>query len=224
MTVVVTGALIVTFVLGFASGWFAGRSKRLPAVANRNATSGPSVKEAPVPRDAPAAPVGGGSEPSFTFYETLPKGGKAVIGTGINAPRPVERSETITQPGASDSGDKKPGIVKSAHDTAVSKPDPASVKAPETRTPPGTNPLIPSTTVVGGKGKYAVQIASYREKREAEAERDRLTAKGLPVYLQELHLQDKTVWYRVRVGKSLDHKEASELAGKVGKGALVVQD
>ena len=33
-----------------------------------------------------------------------------------------------------------------------------------------------------------------------------------------------STWYRVRVGRKLDQEAAKELAGKLGKGALVIPD
>jgi hypothetical protein len=35
---------------------------------------------------------------------------------------------------------------------------------------------------------------------------------------------EKGIWYRVRVGKRLDQEAAKELAGKLGKTALVIPD
>jgi cell division protein FtsN len=69
-----------------------------------------------------------------------------------------------------------------------------------------------------------VPIASYREKREAEAIKARVAARGLAAYVVELNLPGKGHWYRVRVGRGLDQEAANELAKKAGKGAMVVPE
>jgi cell division septation protein DedD len=69
-----------------------------------------------------------------------------------------------------------------------------------------------------------VQVASYREKPEALAAQAKLTGKGIAAYLVESRLADKGVWYRLRVGRHLTKGEAGELAGKAGKGSLVLPE
>jgi cell division septation protein DedD len=71
---------------------------------------------------------------------------------------------------------------------------------------------------------FVVQIASYREQQDADKAQARLNAKGIAAYVVESKLPDSSVWYRVRVGKRLSKAEAQELAGKAGKGAVVVAE
>jgi cell division septation protein DedD len=68
-----------------------------------------------------------------------------------------------------------------------------------------------------------VQLASYRDRQEADKAQTRLTGRGVAAYVTETKLPDQTVWYRVRVGRSLSRAEAEDLAGKSGKGAVVVK-
>lgn len=72
--------------------------------------------------------------------------------------------------------------------------------------------------------RFAVQVASYRDKGEAEAAQAKLAAKGIPAYLVESKLADKSVWYRLRVGRSLSKSEAGQLAAKAGKGAVLIPE
>jgi len=43
-------------------------------------------------------------------------------------------------------------------------------------------------------------------------------------FISESNQGDKGTWYRVRVGRKLDQEAARELAGKLGKAALVIPD
>ena len=74
------------------------------------------------------------------------------------------------------------------------------------------------------EARFAVQIASYRDQQDAEKAQSRLSGKGVAAYLLESKLKDNLVWYRVRVGRHLTRTEAEELAGKSGKGAVVVPE
>jgi len=69
-----------------------------------------------------------------------------------------------------------------------------------------------------------VQVASYKERKEAEAVRDRMAARGMQAYIVESHLPDKGVWYRVRIGRGLEQTAANELAAKAGKGAMIIPE
>jgi cell division protein FtsN len=72
--------------------------------------------------------------------------------------------------------------------------------------------------------RYVVQVASYREKPEAVSAQAKLTLKGVAAYLVESKLADKGVWYRLRVGHHLTKAEAGDIAGKAGKGAIVLPE
>jgi cell division septation protein DedD len=73
-------------------------------------------------------------------------------------------------------------------------------------------------------GHYTVQLASYRDRKEAEAAQGKLSAKGVAAVVVESKLPDRGVWYRIRVGHGLGRKEAEELAAKSGKGAIVLPE
>ena len=67
-------------------------------------------------------------------------------------------------------------------------------------------------------------VASFPLKSEAETLKNKVAAKGYHVFIVESNQGDKGTWYRVRVGKRLDHEADKELAGKLGKTALVIPD
>jgi cell division septation protein DedD len=67
-------------------------------------------------------------------------------------------------------------------------------------------------------------MASFPLKSEAEALKGKLASKGYHVFIVESNQGDKGTWYRVRVGKKLDQAAAKELAGKLGKSAMVIPE
>ena len=98
----------------------------------------------------------------------------------------------------------------------VSAPKPAAVAAPAA--------AAQSEEKKEAAARFVVQIASYRAREEADQVRAKLAEKGVAAYVQESKVPDKGVWYRIRVGRHLTKAEAEELAGKAGKGAVVLQE
>jgi len=176
------------------------------------------------------------AEPSLTFYETLPKGGKAILGSGINpkrteihnaappkapveAPprkdqiqgkqidtRPVQKAESPASPASpqnkgtvTDSAERQKGTGDAAKEVSAKKP--------------------PAT-----KGKFSVQVVSAKERKEAEAIKAALQEKGFAAYVVEFPVAGKGTWYRVRVGKQMDHTAAGNLANQLGKGAIIIPE
>ncbi len=69
-----------------------------------------------------------------------------------------------------------------------------------------------------------MQVASYSLKSEAETLKNKLAGKGYNVNIIESNQGDKGIWYRVCVGRKLPQDAAKELAGKLGRGAIVIPD
>jgi len=222
---VVTG--VITFIAGFGTGWFLSQKsakKSFQAAIEQNSLeNSPKQETAPPPKPAPAVqpavppqtdpaatqqpPVAPGTtaEPPLSFYKTLPSGQKSnVLGSGINTkddktkqPLQAPIPSNLTKPPAADA--QKPPADK-----------PAGTEKPSARQPEGTT--------------FTVQVASFPLKSEAETLKNKLAGKGYNVTIAESHQGDKGTWYRVRVGRKLDQEAAKELAGKLGKAALVIPD
>jgi cell division septation protein DedD len=227
--VILISAISMSFALGVLSGWFIFRPSRKSAQSQSapgGAKGAPSALAPQAVYPNPEASAAKGADPPLTFYETLPKGGKAIIGSGLNpkkgeSTQPAKRApvppsappqQTAAQPPAKpDAGKteerKEPGTA--AADQA--KKTPAGDSAPAPKQP-------------GTPGKFCVQVASTQERKEAEALKARLTGKGLPAYILESNLKEKGTWFRIRVGKHLSQQAAGDLAGKAGKGAMVVPE
>jgi cell division septation protein DedD len=154
----------------------------------------------------------------LTFYETLPKGSKAVIGSGLNLQKPAERfSAKAASPAPAVHPSAKPTPAEPG--SAAKDAGKAAAKGKESAPAQGS-----AASEAGGKGKFAVQVASYQTKKEAEAQRERLTATGAAAYVVESKIPDKGTWYRVRIGKHLEQQAAHDLAAKAGKGAIVIPE
>jgi cell division septation protein DedD len=153
----------------------------------------------------------------LTFYETLPKGSKSLIGTGINAPKEKAPQSVKMDKPVTSLGTK---AEKSAAPAADAHPSPLDRAEPHKETPPVTA----KEPVKKGSEQFIVQVASSKERKDADEIINRLTAKGIAAYVAESKVEGKGTWYRVRVGRHLSRQEADALATKLGKGALVIPE
>lgn len=227
------GFLLVALVLlvigyggGVLTGWFLFRGKNpqaaLPPVAQQ--AKAPAAAQTPQPAGAAQGQPGQPAQPApdvpLTFYKTLPSGGKGAIGSGINTKLPEVLPKSA------------PATPQAAPEQKAAQPAPAAGKGGETK--PAEKASAPPAEKQAEKQagdekqaadpRYLVQVASYKDKQEAESARAKLAAKGVAAYVVESKLKDKGVWYRIRVGKHLSKQEAQQLAGKVGSGAAVVAE
>jgi cell division protein FtsN len=223
----------VLFGLGVATGWLMFSPGGQPA--NTPAQSGAVKPPAPArPVTAAAAPrqPAAGETPHLTFYDSLPKGDKELIGSGLNPsrdnlptapakapaqapaagttppkpakpqksapPQPAETNSRVTDSDMSSQGDKK--------GTAKGKTVPSSAK-----------PAVSATT-------YTVQLASYRDRREAEELKAKWAKNGYSVRIIESSTPGKGTYYRVRVGNRMSQEAANQLSGKIGGGAISVPE
>ena len=221
------GAVGIAFVLGVITGWITFRHMSRNS-ANKYAASAEVQRkggEVPTPSEGqPAATAAGRpQEPSLTFYETLPRGGHAVIGSGLNPLKPVEHAPAKAVPPVIQTPARPAPAAKPAEPIEPVVPSREAAKAPAKS--PEAAPAKDAAVKEGdGKGKFVVQVASYNTKKDAEALRDRLTAVGIAAYIVESGIPDRGTWYRVRAGKHLDKQAAHDLAGKLGKGAIVIAE
>lgn len=190
-------ALLGAYGAGFGTGWlFFRKGAARPAAAPVAIPQAKGTTAAPAQSPQTAPPT---ADPPLTFYDTLPKGSKALIGSGLNPVKPE--------------GGAPAPVAKSA--APATPPGPANGKAGGT---------VPTAEKGRPAGTFTVQVASYKDRKEADAVREKIAALGFPAYVVESHVKDKGVWYRVRIGRHLERKAAAELARKAGKGALVVPE
>jgi cell division protein FtsN len=225
---VVTG--IISLGIGFGSGWILSQRSAKEgfkaAMEQQSLESSPQqIKSPPAPQQpavpAPQQPQAGGSapqpaatggtgtaaEPPLSFYKTLPSGQKsAVLGSGINSrdDKPAKQPLHAVMP------------VNAARPAPPQGEDPAQKQSPQT--------APAKASARQDSGGFTVQVASYSLKSEAETLRGKLAAKGYNVGIVVSDLEDKGIWYRVRVGKHLDPDAAKELAERLGKDAIAIPD
>jgi cell division protein FtsN len=223
---VITG--VITFFAGFGTGWFlsqkSAKKSFQAAIEQKSLENSPKKEIVQPPKPAPPvqpaaqpqpdatavqqqapATSGAPAEPPLSFYKTLPSGQKGtVLGSGINS-----KDDRAKQP------------LQAAIPSNLIKPPTVETMKPASDKPAGTDK---TTAKQPDTAFFTVQIASYPLKSEAEAHKNKLAGKGYNVFIIESRQGDKGTWYRVRVGKKLEQEAAKELAGKLGKGALVIPD
>jgi septal ring-binding cell division protein DamX len=141
------------------------------------------VKVAP----PPPLEVTSGKPEKLTFYDNLPKGNQAPLGSGINLPP-----------------EKKSRATKKKKSTLKSAPVPLSQKlsVSSASTPPAT-----STT-----GAFVVQIASFRTSEDAGKLAHRLKSHKMAAFIESADLGEKGVWHRVLVGPYKSRENADQAA------------
>jgi cell division protein FtsN len=228
ITLLIIGGVLL-FSAGFGSGWFLSQkaAKKSFQAASQQTSLENTPKKEPLPTPKPPqptqtaatpqvqsdpttaqqapAPSGAPAEPSLSFYKTLPSGQKGnVLGSGINTKDERPKQPLQAPIPTNLSKQNVPDPAKPANEQPAS-PDKGAAKSPDS-------------------GTFTVQIASYPLKSEAEAHKNKLAAKGYHVFIVESNQGEKGIWYRVRVGKKLGQEAAKELAGKLGKSAMVIPD
>jgi cell division protein FtsN len=210
--------ILAAYGLGIATGWLFFRMTPKPTVvAKPSNVQLPATAISPTAANTqppPGTPASAPTPPAaLTFYDTLPKGEKGVMGSGLNP---------------------KAGALPKANPvpTATEKvPPPAAVpnSAPLAQVKPLAGTVAPSVdkkpiTTPEKRGFYSVQVASSKDKAGAETIKARLADHGKSAYIIVTQLPDKGTWYRVRVGHQLDEVQAKQLAASLGSGAVVVPE
>jgi cell division protein FtsN len=228
ITIVLIVAGVLIFITGFGTGWVLSQksAKKSFQAANEQDSleNNPKKEAAPIPpqpvqpavipqqqpaqtaaQQPPTAGSGATANPPLSFYKTLPSGQNGnVLGSGIN-PRDDKSKQLLQAP--------VPGnLIRQS--------------APESTKSPSEKPVAVEKTAAkhSENSSFTVQVASFPLKSEAETLKSKLAAKGYQAYIVDSNQGEKGIWYRVRVGKRLDQGAAKELAGKLGKTALVIPD
>lgn len=210
--------ILAAYSLGIATGWLFFRMTPKPTVvAKPSNVQLPATAVSPTVanQQTPSGTLAPAQTPpaALTFYDTLPKGEKGVMGSGLN-PKAGAPPKAVPVPPA-----------------AVNVPNPAA--APNPAPPVPVKPVAATAAPSADKkpiltpekrGFYAVQVASTKDKAGAESIKTRLTEHGKSAYVIVTQLPDKGTWYRVRVGHHLDEAQAKQLAATLGSGAVIVPE
>jgi cell division protein FtsN len=206
----VTVVLVVTFLFGVLTGRDVRQSAAATEIASDDVTPGSGLASAESavppqqsgggdPNQAPAAPA---SE-KLSYPDRL-LGGAAVqedMKPTARAEQPRPAAPIVQEPVA----EKLPA----APPPAKEKPTPAP--APPARTPQAAavpaSPAAPQASDPSGPG-FAVQVAAYRDRRDADTLAKQLSAKGYPAFVMDPVKGTSTALFRVRVGKFRTQKDA----------------
>lgn len=180
---------VASFVLGVM---FAERGGSLTGLAADAQKPKPPMAIQIVP--PPAAAGAAEKNDQLTFYENLPKGNQAPLGSGINLPPAQPKPVAV---------DKPQQAVK-----------PALASAPDS-VAPASQPKPAAVPVIAGEGAFVVQIASFRSSEEANLLADRLKSHRLATFVELADLGEKGRWYRVLAGPYANRQGAEQAAGLV---------
>jgi cell division septation protein DedD len=194
--------VLVVFLVSFALGVLVGRSSVRPVVA----VAPPQAVRLPVAEAVPpptvAAPATGERQAdSLTFYDSLPKGGQAPLGSGINLRPAREPATPATAPAPAPAESAKPSAAAPATAVATSMPAKTDVQAlpPAKAAAPVAAPVAKAAAPVAAGG-YLVQAAAFRGSEDARRLQAKLVRKGYAAFTEEAQLGAKGVWHRVYVG------------------------
>ncbi|MHC1697946.1 MAG: SPOR domain-containing protein [Geobacteraceae bacterium] len=220
LLLLIIGSIVSLYGLGIATGWLV--FKYLPR--NSPPSLAGSAKQEKADQALPssaqtAAKIGTsapGKEPDLTFYYTLPKGDKGVIGSGINNLPPQTTPKNIP-----------PALDKPAQQLQQSaeKMDPATPAAQREKVENNSGATNPSSGIKNtGKTTYTVQVAAYNKKSDAQELKAKLQKIGISSRIEEYTVPGKGIWYRVRSGSKLDKDAANKVAAKFGNTTILVAE
>ncbi len=183
--------LLVASLASFSLGVIVGKS-RPDEVSIAPSPAIPSypvepVASSPKPSDKVAESPGQErteKNPQLTFYDALPKGAQPPLGSGINLP-PAEKPSPVVKEAPVQQQPVVKEILESLPEKKVEPVKKAAVQAP-----------LPKAD---SKGAYVVQVASFKQQKDARGLRDRLV-KTYPAFTESADLGEKGVWHRVLVG------------------------
>lgn len=195
--VLVAGVAVASFALGFVLG----RQGQNPSDLNVEVVKqqAPVVTKSvpPPPAEVPAPAVTPPEAEKLTFYDNLPKGDQAPLGSGINLP---------PQPSAPTTPPVQKPVAKVAEPVkAAPKPNAAVTADPA--------------------GAFVIQVASFRAEDDARKLVARLQKRAMNATIERADLGSKGVWYRVLCGpygeRAVADRAAAELQKEERLSALV---
>lgn len=197
MIILVLAVTVASFFLGVMvgeRGSFSGAQVEPPRL--------PMAQIAPPP---PPSSVSAGSQ-KLTFYDDLPKGNSAPLGSGINLPK----GGYLPPPAPPAAAAPAPAVAAPVAETAAVK-EPAA-KAPAAAPAPPREVAAPKTSA---GGSFVVQVAATKDQAEAKRLVDKLKGKGFATASERADLGAKGVWYRVVVGPYGDQAAADKAAAQL---------
>ena len=188
IVVLIIAVAAVSFSLGVMFGQKNVSSQGLVAEAD---SSTPAKVTQVVPPPPPQKETVPEKTERLTFYDNLPKGNQAPLGSGINLP--PEKPKKAVQA-------KPKRTVKQA------KAKPVAATPKQTTVP-----------TVSAEGSFVVQVASFRTGEDARRLAARLKLYKLSTFIETADLGEKGVWYRVLAGPYNSREGADTVAALLKK-------
>ena len=192
--------LVTVAIVCFASGFMVGRNTASSPAESQVVAS--PVNQPIANQPVETKPTEEKEAEKLTFYDALPKGDQAPMGSGINLPPQEKPEPAVVQQVA-----VAPEKVAPAIPDKVFEP---VKEAPVVKKEPVVKAATSSET-----DKYILQVASFPQPDEAGKLLGKLTQGGYDVYVQQADLGSKGVWYRVYVGPVTGKSKATTLQAKI---------
>nr|NIS39972.1 SPOR domain-containing protein [Desulfuromonadales bacterium] len=187
--------VLAVALVSFTLGVMVGKSGSARLAKDTAADGSRTVSKHPAPEPATSeGEAARQADADLTFYETLPKGEKSPLGSGINLPP----------------GEEKPPVSAESHGAvaeSAEEPGAVEVEAPAVQEVPEAPPE-PSPATEEAGATFFLQVASFRDLKGALSLQEKLHRKGYPAEVREVDLGAKGVWSRVVVGPFDSRAEA----------------
>ena len=227
----VTVVLVVTFLFGVLVGRGVREGAGAGEVVSNEIASDPAI--APVADNAPPpSPTGGSASPAPAappaeelsyadrlLRDTAPEETLKPAAQAAPAPvvqEPVAPKAAAPPPPAAPPPAPPPPVKESAH-----APAPKTPGTPAASAKPAVQPTsVPAAGTVAqasdpsGPG-IAVQVAAYRDRKDADTLAKQLAAKGYPAFVMDPVKGTSTPFFRVRVGKYKTLKDAEAVQARL---------
>ena len=201
----VTVVLVVTFLFGVLVGRGARGGADTAQIASGEVTADPGVASA---ADTPPPAAAAGSAPT----QAPPAPAAEELSYADRLLRDTPAEEKLKSPEAADPPVTVPQepVAERVSPPPVPKETPPPTAATPRTAPPASAPASVSAaqaTDPSGPG-FAVQVAAYRDRKDADTLAKQLTAKGYPAFVMDPVKGTSTALFRVRVGKYKTLKDA----------------
>ena len=225
----VTVVLVVTFLFGVLVGRGVREGGGAPEIASSDIASDPGLVPAaeqatPPPAAGAAAAPAPAAPPAeeLSYADRLLRDSAPVetLKPAQPAPapviqEPVSQKAPVPPPPAAAPKEPAPSPARAAA--------PPKERTPTTVTPGSQSGPPPSGPVPAGAAKasdpsgpgFAVQVAAYRDRRDADTLAKQLTAKGYPAFVMDPVKGTSTALFRVRVGKYKTLKDAEAVESRL---------
>lgn len=77
-----------------------------------------------------------------------------------------------------------------------------------------------SAPLIAEPGEYIIQVGSFRSRKEAEAQKARLALLGIESRVEQITIDNKDTWFRVRIGPEKDQAKVQSLLARLNENSI----